>query len=85
MRQGEMKLTCERIPWEVQWNTEQMGNHDEETTKQKEETKDNEMRNMKNEIGHRFPATPHEPTATLVLCLIKPLVYSKSRLSYFCS
>lgn len=37
--QGEKKLTCERILWEVQGNREQMENHDEKTIKQKEETK----------------------------------------------
>lgn len=52
-RQREKKLTCERIPWEVQRNTEQMENHDEKTIKQKG---DNEMRNMNNE---RNPAPTH--------------------------
>lgn len=47
-RQKEKKLTCERILWEVQWDTEQMGNRDENTTKHKE---DNEKREMNNGNG----------------------------------
>lgn len=52
-RQEEKKLTCERIAWEVQWNTEQMENRDEKIIKQKE---DNEMRNMNNANGRPCPA-----------------------------
>lgn len=74
----EKKLTCERIPWEVQWITEQMKNHDEKTVKQRRRNKDNEMRNV---INERESFT-HCHTA---MRLIGLSVHRKSCYSLLCS